>query len=203
MSTYYVAMTGEDSHNGSFAAPFKTIGQASKVAAASDTIQITAGTYYETINPLVDGVTYNGDRGPNGQWLTIIDPSMEVVNDPSDINKQWTPVTDTWAVGANVWQRPLGYQPGIFIYDGKCIECVGQDLMVPPRPTFEYPPGFPTAFRLPAGVSLPGLALLGLADSTTVMSGGVYGGYVKFWDGRTLRASGIRTCIGRDVYPVC
>jgi hypothetical protein len=51
MSIYYVAMTGNDAHNGSFAAPFKTIGQASKVGAAGDTIQITAGTYYETISP--------------------------------------------------------------------------------------------------------------------------------------------------------
>src|ERR1700730_13035056 len=133
MSIYYVAMTGDDAHNGSFAAPFKTIGQASKVAAAGDTIQITAGTYYETISPPRDGLTYNGDRGPNGEWLTIIDPS-------SDVTGGWNRVTGAWgAENLNLWPNTFDYQPGIFIHDGKCIECVGQDLMVPPKPPVEPP----------------------------------------------------------------
>lgn len=103
MSIYYVAMTGDDAHNGSFAAPFKTIGQASKIAAAGDTIQITAGTYYETISPPRDGLTYNGDRGPNGEWLTIIDPS-------SDVTGGWNQVTGAWVVGnLNLWQKHFDY----------------------------------------------------------------------------------------------
>jgi hypothetical protein len=104
MKTIYVAPTGDDSNDGSSAAPFETIKKASSVAAAGDIIQITAGTYHETnaialgataaIVPQVNGVTYNGERGPNSEWLTIIDPSREVVNVPSDINKQWTQVTE-------------------------------------------------------------------------------------------------------------
>ena len=126
MKTIYVATSGNDlTGDGSVSSPYQTINKASHAAAAGDTIQIAAGTYHETdamtkgataaIVPQVNGVTYNGQRGPNGEWLTIIDPSRDV-NDPSEVNGGWAQVTDTWAAGANVWQKRLRYQPGIFVY---------------------------------------------------------------------------------------
>jgi hypothetical protein len=73
MKTIYVATSGNDvTGTGSFATPFGTIGQASKTAAAGDTIHVTVGTYHETITPQVGGLTYTGELDPKGEWLTII-----------------------------------------------------------------------------------------------------------------------------------
>ena len=160
MKAFYVAPSGNDSNDGSFSAPFQRIDKASHVAAAGDTVHITAGTYHETVSPQVDGVTYNGERGLNGEWLTIVDPSKLV--------------TGTWKkapeVGANVWKLELGYQPGIFIYNGQCIECVGH--------------------RFPGGPLVPpGLALLAQPNPTHVPSGALTDPTtgalfeVNFWNG--------------------
>jgi parallel beta-helix repeat protein len=175
MSTIYVSPSGSDSRgDGSSANPFKTIGKASSTADGDhtiDTIQIAAGTYYETVTPPRDGLIYNGDRGPEGdEWLTIIDPSTAVTG-------KWSRVKDTWATEASVWQLNLGYQPGMFTYNGQCIECVGQDLMTgrlpSPLPPY-FPPGLP--------VDRPGRSLLAVANTTKVSSIAL-NQPVNFWDG--------------------
>jgi hypothetical protein len=64
---------------------------------------IAAGTYYETVIPPRDGVTYTGERAPNGEWQTIIDASV----DPSTIIDPSTHVSNTWTSelldGVTVW----------------------------------------------------------------------------------------------------
>jgi hypothetical protein len=176
MKTIHVSTkSGSDlpPNDGSFNLPFKTIGHASDFAKTDptvDTIQIGSGTYHETVIPQRDGLTYNGERGPNGEWLTIIDPSLPV--DPH----KWAPVTDAWAIGASVWQAQLGYKPGIFIYDGKCIECVGTQPSIDP----------------PFSTSLRGKDRLKIltkpydpnnAHAGAVKSGGTLLHDVRFWDG--------------------
>jgi hypothetical protein len=82
-----------------------------------DTIQIAVGTYFETVIPPRDGLAYIGERDLRAQ--PIIDPSTLVSN-------TWT---SELLAGIMVWKIKLGYEPGIFTYNGKCIECVGQGLM--------------------------------------------------------------------------
>jgi hypothetical protein len=171
MNTYYVSPAGNDLSSGSQTGPFKTIGKASSLAVAGDTIHITAGIYCETIAPNVDGVTYNGERGPNGEWLTIIDPSQPV---PPN---SWRRAPD---IGTNVWQADLRYRPGIFTYNGQCIECLGD------TPEMDFTSQTPTPLTRQAR-----LAILGMEydpsdpprPATTVKSGGTVLRDVRFWDG--------------------
>ena len=46
---YYVSTTGLDTNSGSATAPFKTFAKAVSVLTAGDTLQVTAGTYIETL----------------------------------------------------------------------------------------------------------------------------------------------------------
>ena len=52
---YHVAKTGNDANNGTTAKSFLTIAAAVKVAYASDTITVHAGTYREWVNPIRGG----------------------------------------------------------------------------------------------------------------------------------------------------
>ncbi len=59
----YVAKNGNDSNNGTLAAPYKTITKAANVAQAGDTVHIRAGTYEETLRP--------ANSGRNNQPITF------------------------------------------------------------------------------------------------------------------------------------
>jgi hypothetical protein len=48
-NTYYVATHGNDSNNGQFATPFRTIQKAADVAQAGDTVYVRGGTYNEKV----------------------------------------------------------------------------------------------------------------------------------------------------------
>jgi hypothetical protein len=48
-AAYYVATTGNDSHNGSFASPWLTIQHAAKTAVAGDTVYVMGGVYNEIV----------------------------------------------------------------------------------------------------------------------------------------------------------
>src|ERR1700747_2546484 len=112
MKTIYVATTGDDSNDGlSRGSAYRTIDKASHAAATGDTIYIESGTYNETIIPQHNGVSYTGERGHNGEWQTIIDPSI----DPSTIIDPSTHVSNAWTSelldGVTLWKIKLGYQP--------------------------------------------------------------------------------------------
>jgi len=68
--------------NGSAAHPYNMIAEAAAVAQAGDTVQVAEGIYYErnvkTANSGLPGkpITFKGERGANGEWLTIIDGSQ-------------------------------------------------------------------------------------------------------------------------------
>jgi parallel beta-helix repeat protein len=161
--------------DGTVSKPYQKISTASDRALhdpAIDTIQIAAGTYNETVVPQRDGLTYIGERGQSGEWLTIIDPSL-----PVDSHK-WTLTTDTWAVGANVWEARLGYQPGMFIYDGQCIECVGEEpqLIMGTNPATGE-------LQIATFNRNDRLKVLAKGRDSTVKSGGTLLYDVRFWDG--------------------
>jgi hypothetical protein len=67
------------------------------------------------------------------------------LRDPSKAAKKgWQHVTDTWAAGASVWKKQLGYQPGMFTYNGQCIELPGinektKELVSPGLPILALP----------------------------------------------------------------
>jgi hypothetical protein len=179
MKTIYVSTkSGSDlpPNDGSRDLPFKTIGQASSEASSRDTIYIAAGTYHETVIPQVDGVTYTGELGPNGELQTIIDPSTPTRGWEKD-----------WNIGKGVWRLNLGYEPGILTYNGKCIECVGQSLMTLKNPSaddlakFNLDKKFWPDLRIKHN-QLVGLALLALENPTPGFSGATYMGNVNFWD---------------------
>ena len=201
MSTiYYVAPAplGNDSNNSSSAAPFETIKKASSAAAAGDTIHITAGTYHETdainlgataaIVPLVDGVTYAGDRGPEGdEWLTIIDPSRLIIDPCAPNPNAWT---SELLDGVTVWKINLGYEPAMLTYNGQCIECVGRGLMTTDlahTPVSKLPDKLSSLGLWPDLKLLRnrpvGLALLAQKNPTLVPSGSTLNHKVNFWDG--------------------
>lgn len=54
-ATYYVSTVGNDSNNGTFAAPWKTIQKACNTVVAGDTVCIKAGTYKGKITVPVCG----------------------------------------------------------------------------------------------------------------------------------------------------
>ncbi|MDR6844657.1 right-handed parallel beta-helix repeat-containing protein [Flavobacterium granuli] len=89
---YYVSATkGSDANKGSKEKPFKTISAAAKVAKAGDVITVHAGTYRESIQPEVGGIsdtkriTYQAAKGEN------------VVIKGSEVVKKWTKIgNDTW-----------------------------------------------------------------------------------------------------------
>jgi len=72
-TTYYVAMTGSDSADGTLAAPFRTIQHCATLARPGDTCAMRAGTYRETVTPVRSGtadahITFTAY---NGECVTI------------------------------------------------------------------------------------------------------------------------------------
>ena len=63
-AAYYVATTGNDSHNGSFASPWLTIQHAAKTAVAGDTVYVMGGVYNEI-------VTFPNSGSAAGGYITF------------------------------------------------------------------------------------------------------------------------------------
>jgi hypothetical protein len=89
----HVAVTGNDSHNGSAATPFRTISKAAGAAQPRDSITVHEGVYRERINPL---------RGGTSDEVRIVyqaAPGEKVVIKGSEQVAGWTRVEkDVWKV---------------------------------------------------------------------------------------------------------
>ena len=53
---FYVSPSGDDTNDGSYTSPWKTLAKASESAIAGDTVWISAGTYHETFSPANSGL---------------------------------------------------------------------------------------------------------------------------------------------------
>ncbi len=118
---YYVSITGSDSSgDGSQAKPWRTIGKAALIVNPGDTVNVLAGIYNEQVTLTRHGtatkrIVIQGQRGPNGEWLTIIDPSVEA-------SSGWIPAPE---IGRGVYKNlNLPFEPAAVIAEGKNLECV-------------------------------------------------------------------------------
>ena len=107
-ATYYVTTTGSDANSGSSADPFRTLQKGASVAQAGDTVRVGAGVYYERIWIPRSGqpgqpITFEGERGAGGEWLTIIDGGTTTTSG-------WVPAPE---VGSGVYKiTSFPFEPG-------------------------------------------------------------------------------------------
>lgn len=123
-ATYYVATSGADTNAGTEGKPFRTIQKAADIAVAGDRVIVRAGVYNESVNVKNSGergkqIIFEGQRGPEGAWKTIIDPSRPV--------KKWIPAPE---VGRGVFKTTgLNFKPYSMTVDGKQILRIRDDFM--------------------------------------------------------------------------
>jgi parallel beta-helix repeat protein len=123
-ATYYVSPSGSDSNPGTSARPWRTVQKAANSAAAGDTVTVKAGTYYERVQINVNGktgqpITFQGERGPKGEWLSIIDGGNPVTG--------WVSAPE---VGSGVYKTAsIGYEPYSMTVDDKTIWRINTNSM--------------------------------------------------------------------------
>ena len=113
---FYVSVNGNDANPGTKSYPFRTIQKAADQAMPGDKIWIGGGTYKEFVNINVSGtpgspIVFFGERGPGGEYKTIIDPSI-------DVSSGWVAAPE---VGYGVYKKQLGFDPYEMTVDGKRI----------------------------------------------------------------------------------
>jgi hypothetical protein len=77
------ASEGQPGNDGSEASPFDTIQAAAEAVNPGDKVIVRQGVYYECVRMRQSGesdnfIEFEGERGPGGEWLSIIDCSEEV-----------------------------------------------------------------------------------------------------------------------------
>jgi len=77
---YYVSTTGSDTNLGIQSQPWRTIQKAADSAQPGDKVHIGPGIFYERVKVNVSGnstsgIVFQGQRGDNGEFLTVIDGS--------------------------------------------------------------------------------------------------------------------------------
>lgn len=119
-ATYYVnGATGSNSNDGSSGSPWLTIQHAANTAVAGDTVNVLAGTYYETISFPNSGtsgspITFVGVRS-GSIWSTVIDGSI-------DVGSGWS------AVGDGSWTKALGYTAQLMTSNNRNIWRIGDHV---------------------------------------------------------------------------
>lgn len=118
MGTYYVAKTGDDANPGTLESPFLTIGAATDVVAAGDTVHVGAGEYRERVIMDATGtaaqpIVFEGALDGNGDNAVTINGSDE---DYSDYT--WIPAPE---VHADCWKTEAGKHLYGFLVDGKHV----------------------------------------------------------------------------------
>lgn len=177
-ATYYVAVTGNNSNPGTEAQPWRTIQWAANRVQPGDRVLITPGVYTERVVMKTSGtstapIVFEGMRGPNGEWLSILDGS-----DP--VTARWEPDPSL----PQVYRAILPYEPYAMMLDGpqcasnpddcsKIIWRIGFDAMYE-RQTFA--PGQPDAGRR-------GWAALTTAANAEIVPYYTIQTPVRYWDG--------------------
>lgn len=122
--SYYVDVkAGNDDNAGTETSPFQTIQKAADVAKPGDNILIKEGVCKEFVTIKKSGttsnrITFEGERGPNGEYKTIIDPSITITG--------WSQARE---VGKSVYKKKIGFDPREMTVDDKRIGRINNNLM--------------------------------------------------------------------------
>ena len=176
----FVAPGGSDSNPGTAERPFATISKAAETARAGDRVQVRAGIYRERVVFPQSGepgkpIVFTGERGKNGEWLTVIDPGVLVTG--------WKPASE---VGPGVYKTDeLPFNPLSMNLDGQHLARIADRWMQLDKGT---PP--PVAPLPQIGNYLErerekfgGFSHLRLAPDAITDLGPVRGGKICYWDG--------------------
>lgn len=122
-TTYFVATTGADTKPGTDAQPFRTIQKAADIVAPGDTVRVRAGVYAERVTIKTSGtpdqpIVFEGERGRDGEWLTIVDHSTPV--------RAWRRAPE---IGAGVFKTTLDFTPYCMTLDGKQLARINDRWM--------------------------------------------------------------------------
>lgn len=128
---WHVAVTGDDSTgDGSVGDPYKTINKAVQMAVAGDTVYVGAGTYHECVVFTKSGtagnpITFVGERGPNGEWETVVDPSESLDSVTWDVYDATNGVyrTDDLRDGSVQWK------PAVLTLNGQHVARLSDNMM--------------------------------------------------------------------------
>lgn len=122
---WFVSPDGSDDAPGDRERPLKTFAKAQSAARPGDTIRLRAGRYGEKLAVRVSGaegqpITIEGERGPGGEWLTELDPSVPIAT-------RWVPAPE---VAQGVYKMPFpGFEPHLMLVDGKFIPRIWPTFM--------------------------------------------------------------------------
>lgn len=123
-AVYYVSPDGENTNPGTSDLPFKSIQKAVDMSSPGCVIIIKQGIYKEHININRSGsanhpVIIEGERGENGEWLTIIDPGVPV--------QGWVPAQE---IGEGVYKTDsIDFDPREMNVDSKRIGRINDNYM--------------------------------------------------------------------------
>lgn len=171
-ATYYVSTTGDDGDTGGVGDPWRTIKYAVDQLSAGDTLNILAGTYYESeIILSQDGalgnvITIQGEVDADGKPTTIIN-SSEV-----DTTGQWVhdpTLDDATDNSVKIYKNTtLGYKPQAMLTGDKTIPEIG-DSFFPDSAVWCFTENTVTGMEM----------LQFKRDKTITVDYGTY----RFWDG--------------------
>lgn len=120
----HVSLSGNNKNPGTAQAPVATIARAAALAKPGDTVKIAPGIYRELVVFTRSGkkgapVTFQGTRGKNGEYLTIVEAPGKVIS-------KWTPAPEA---GPKIWKSPLAKRPDLLTMNGAQITLIGQQRM--------------------------------------------------------------------------
>ena len=124
----YVSPEGNNKNPGTAKAPFATITRAAAAAKPGDTVRIAPGLYREQITFRKSGkkdspITFAGTRGPNGEFLTIIEPTGTTL-------EKWLPAPE---IAPGVWKVQLPKRPNLVLMNGAMIAYINRLTMELPQ----------------------------------------------------------------------
>ncbi|HUS81406.1 MAG TPA: hypothetical protein VM283_09085, partial [Armatimonadota bacterium] len=123
-ATWHVSPAGSDANPGTEDQPFATIARVVDAVAPGDTVIIHAGVYPEAVVMKTSGepdrpIVFQGERGPDGEWLTLLDTGRAV--------EGWEPAPE---VGEGVYKTiALDFAPFSMTLDGKQLARIRDDYM--------------------------------------------------------------------------
>jgi hypothetical protein len=123
-ATYYVSTAGSDSNPGSQSQPWATVQKAASTVVAGDTVNITAGTYSETVTVSASGtsslpITFNGPGqvqkfSVTGNYITLTNLTLGTTGGSvTQMFKDGIPIVDLTGTGDIVTScKVRGYSQG-------------------------------------------------------------------------------------------